>query len=67
MSPRTKAQELQQQMAAENAEKLVELEEAGAFIFFIGFDLELRSVTGARSFATTLRGELPVKGNPWFE
>ena len=45
MSLRTKAQELQQQTAAENAEKQVELEEAGAFIFFICFDLELRNPT----------------------
>ena len=41
----TKAQELLQQTAAENAEKQVELEEAGAFIFFICFDLELRNPT----------------------
>ena len=41
----TKAQELQQQTAAENAEKQIELEEAGAFIFFICFDLEWRNPT----------------------
>ena len=38
MSFRTQAPELLQQTAAENAERQVDLEEAGAFIFFISFD-----------------------------
>ena len=35
MSFRTQAPELLQQTAAENAERQVDLEEAGAFIFFM--------------------------------
>ena len=38
MSFRTQAPELLQQTAAENAERQVDLEEVGAFIFFISFD-----------------------------
>ena len=38
-----KVQKLQQQTAAENAEKQVELEEAGAFMFAF-FHLELRKL-----------------------